>query len=310
MAADWRQVAQILKRQIRPDDALRVEPAWARPLLLQAMGEKLSLAQLTRRHHFGVRRLWRVQRRDRSPTHPRVGKRELRVRRGQLVLERWPMRTPDLLFDFVEAFETAQVTRHVQRRTPAAAGAVSGGVAVSMEERCVWRVAGNPRGGGFEYGPLTPASRFVCDERAKDAWVGVQVQEDMRLRPHRCIRQAPQSDRTVWVRYAKVPHGTEISLDFGLFYLDEREARGAPIRFRLRVDGRTVRTLVHRDGTGVQHVQIPLPPSDQGTHDVALGVQPLPTARRDPRRSFCWSGQVIRRRAGVRQERPGKKVAL
>ena len=90
----------------------------------------------------------------------------------------WPVSTDDVLYDFVENVEHAEVEL----------------VADDGSKACPW-VSARPARGGLGRGPMTPEERFVCDPRRPWLWVGATVMQDLELQPRRCIWQHPAGSR-------------------------------------------------------------------------------------------------------------------
>ena len=64
--------------------------------------------------------------------------------------------------------------------------------------------------------------------------------------------------REIVTRFHEVPLGKVIRGHAGLYWIIEREKRGAPITLTIRVDGDTVGHTVHRDGDGWAGFELPL----------------------------------------------------
>ena len=95
--------------------------------------------------------------------------------------------------------------------------------------------------------------------------------------------------------------GQKLVLYGGLYYLHERDEKGAAITLRVLVDGIEVGRMVHRDGDGMLRVEIPTHPkarkSDSARGDLRLEV----TSPQPFHRSLCWAGSI---RDATRREAP------
>jgi hypothetical protein len=82
----------------------------------------------------------------------------------------------------------------------------------------------------------------------------------------------PGDGRAVVVRLAARPLGTAVRGGFGLYVEAERDGKGAPVFLEWRVDGRTIGSLVHRDGEGWKGFELTtgLPPGASGRAELRL----------------------------------------
>jgi hypothetical protein len=114
------------------------------------------------------------------------------------------------------------------------------------EAPCTWGTYGLVAG-NLGSGPAWPSERFLCP----GVTVARSFVTDTTYRPHDAIFvDVPGDGRTVVVRFAPSAIGTAVRGGFGLYVEAERDAKGAPVSLEWRVDGRTIGSLVHRDGEG------------------------------------------------------------
>ena len=73
----------------------------------------------------------------------------------------------------------------------------------------------------------------------------------------------------------------------GLYLRDERNRKGAPITFRVLINGNAAGEFIHRDGDGWGKYEVSVPPTlVHGAGTVALEVASAGTKDRN----LCWTG--------------------
>ncbi len=274
---DWRAAAAFVREQWQEGDLALAAPAWADPLLRRHLGDVLRLRDVARSDLAGYRRLWSLSQRGYRPAEADDGPPELRRQFGRLLVERWRLATPRLLFDFVAHVERARVARLDDHR----------------ERVCSWRRTPPSGTGGLGRGPYRPEHHAVCPG---GIWVGATVVEDLSLRLRRCVLQPPPG-APLTVTFEDVPlEGGQLVAYAGLYHRDERKREGPPITLRVLLDGREIARMVHRDGEGWKRmVSEPLPEAGRGTFRfVVEGKRPRRGARR-----FCWAASVQRAPKGA-----------
>src|SRR5262249_13233242 len=103
--------------------------------------------------------------------------------------------------------------------------------------------------------------------------VGVTVIGDEDFRPRRCLWSHPFARGEIVTRFHHVPLGRTLHGHGGIYWIVERERRGAPVTPTARGDGGTAGRVVHRDGDGWTPFEL-----DLGAHagkadaEVELGV--------------------------------------
>jgi hypothetical protein len=122
---------------------------------------------------------------------------------------------------------------------------------------CTW----NPRApivaGGLGGHPTFPAERFECPGGVFFN-VGVTVIADEEFRPRRCLWSHPFARGEIITRFHDVPLGRVIRGHSGMYWVTERERKGAPITLTVRVDGDPIGDVVHEDGDGFRLFELPL----------------------------------------------------
>jgi hypothetical protein len=114
---------------------------------------------------------------------------------------------------------------------------------------CAWNPRATIVAGGLGGHPTFPPARFECPGGVFFN-VGVTVIADEEFRPRRCIWSHPFARGEIVTRFHDVPLGGVIRGHGGMYWIIERERRGAPVTLTVRVDGDTVGSAVHRDGDG------------------------------------------------------------
>lgn len=279
-ASDWDAAATHVRAEWQEGDAVTVAPRWADPLLREAMGDALDLGGAGRADLGPYRRLWALTIRGHAPDEaPDAPPDETRTF-GRVQVARWTLPGEErVLYDLVEHVGEAEVAL------------LEGG----EERACRVVRSARPTGGGLGQGPITPAERHVCDPARPWLWVGATVEEDLDMRPRRCVWQHPPGAEPVRARFRDVPLGDAIVLHAGLWWEHERTMEGGPVDVVVRVDGREVGRLVHRDGDGWKGAEIAVPQvlrGGQGTIDVEVSA-PSPHLR-----TLCWAASTRARGEG------------
>lgn len=270
--SDYAHVAVRIGRELAADDAIVTAPAWAEPLLRSHLAEGHGLRAWGASDLAAFRRLWVVSIRGYEPAP------ELRVPAvrpavdelyGAVRLRRYELGEPSVRYDFVDQLRGATVSIGEGPRA----------------RPCPWGAApGIP--GGLGGGPMPPRERFLCDGRGP--WVGETVVETLDLEPRRCVYQHPARGEPIDVRFAGVPAGARLVVYTGLDYHDERDGVGDPYTLSIRLDGKQLGTIEHRDGDGWARNEIPLPAGHGSLSNVTFRVSS--DARQ--RRSVCWAATI------------------
>jgi len=231
---DYAQLIEPVDRARQDAEPVIVAPRWAEPLVRRALGDdRMPLAHLGRPDLSGHATAVEVSLLGQHA--PELGGwRELsRERHGDFVLRR--VANPDhkpVAFDFVDALSPDRVEVWLPGNT-----------------RCRWNSRAPVLTGGLGGHPTFPKRRFVCGG-GPFFNVGVTVIADQHWRARRCLWAHPPRRGELRIRYAKVPLGQTILGHGGLYWIIERERRGAPITLVVRVDGDEVGRTTHNDGDG------------------------------------------------------------
>lgn len=267
---DWEQAASFVRSRFGPDDGLTSAPRWTDPILRYHLGELLSLRTASEDDFAGASRVWELAIRGATNAAEAPA---LEEHFGGVVVRQWPVDAATVVYDFVD---------HV----PSAAVSVVG---PAGEASCAWKRA-RTHGGGLGRGPLPPAERFVCDPLKPWLWVGPTVTADLELKPRRCIGQHPAGTDPVRATFHEVPLGTELVVDAGLYYSDERTRENAPVTLRVFVDENLGGEMVHEDGQGWVRLAISTAERDGQTATVRFET----TTEDSYARSFCWAASTRR----------------
>lgn len=257
-------------------DALRQEgdlvvmaPAWAEPALRRSLGDaRMPLADVARPDERAFRHAIEVSilgARSALADWPEIGRRRV----GPFVLRRLenPHPSPSV-FDFVDRLH-------------------DGGTTVSIPAgRCEPTTTARPSAGGLGGHPTFVAQRFACPDNPF-LHASVTVIADESFRPRRCIWAHPPREGELVIRYRDVTLGERIVGHGGLYWMIERERRGAPIALRVRVNGEEVGRVVHADGDGWAPFAFPLGAQAGSRGEVSFAIS-SPDWRH---RHFCFEAR-------------------
>jgi hypothetical protein len=231
----WSAIAEPVRALHEPDDLIVVAPGWAEPMARQALGDELmpiaDVARADLRRHGTALEISILGRHDPALAGwPEIDRSE----QGPWLLRRLANPKPQqLTFDFVEhvAPERLEVT-FGEARQP-----------------CAHRVGAPVRAGGLGGHPTFPRERFVCPGGSYFN-VGVTVIADQDFRPRRCIWAHPPRRGALRLRFRDVPLGDVIAGHGGMYWMVERERKGAPVELEVSVEAESIGRIVHRDGDG------------------------------------------------------------
>jgi hypothetical protein len=88
--------------------------------------------------------------------------------------------------------------------------------------------------------------------------VGETVIADQDFLPRRCIFAHPPGHADLVIRFPSVPAGDRIVGRSGLYWMIERERKGAPVTLEVRIGSELIGTVVHEDGQGFARFELPL----------------------------------------------------
>jgi hypothetical protein len=213
---DWRAAAAWVKSQHQPRDLLVAAPAWADPVLRLHLGDRLPEAIAGRLDHRGFARVWELSQRgaDAPELDDGAVKQERQFGRLRVRLaERQPL-VP--VFDFVEGWDRAQVSR-VER-----GGATIPCELQSDQHHCP----------GLGY-------NFV---RKRILEIGNGLRRGL-LAP-------PVGDATLTVEYPQVPLGKELAVGAGLHHVWARKGGDGTVWLRVLIDGKEMGKFESGNRTG------------------------------------------------------------
>lgn len=249
---EWERIREPVGRLGGAEVPVIAAPLWTDPLVRQALGDEgAPLAHAARPD---------VDRFERAVEVSILGQRapelagwpvEAEEERGKLVVRR--LRNP--------AYRPV-VTDFVERARPPSAEVFLSGAADSGEsarEACRWSPRARTMSGGLGGNPTFPAERFECPS-GPFFNVGATVIADEDFRPRRCLWSHPPRAGEIVTRFAGVPLGATIEGHAGMYWIIERERKGAPVTLAVRVDGEEVGRVTHLDGDGWRRFEIPLGP--------------------------------------------------
>jgi len=261
----WEAASAFVRAAYESTDRIVAAPSWVDPIVRSHLGDLLSLRRAAPSDLAGIDRIWEVGIRGATTRNAPPALEEdfdgVRVRM-------WHVTSDEVLYDFVEEVEHAQVEL----------------IGADGPQACPWESA-SPGRGGLGTGPMAPSNRFVCDPGRPWLWVGATILADLDLRPRRCIWQHPAGADPVRVTFHDVRLGERLVVRGGVDYEFERRRAYGPVALRVWVDDRLAGELVHHDGDGWSGIDI-------GTSELGLerATVRFETTARDPEaRRFCWA---------------------
>lgn len=271
---DWLTVVPAVREIKHVGDLVVIAPGWADPAARRALGDELmplrdvARPDLTRYAHALELSILGERAAELRPFRE-LDRREV----GPFLLRRLENPAPvRVLYDF---------TDHVR---PPFADARS----TEADLPCTWNPHAQIAAGGLGGHPTFPPERFECPGGVFFN-VGVTVIADEELRPRRCIWSHPFAKGELVTRFHKVPLGAVIRGHGGLYWLVERERRGAPVTLTVRVDGDTLGSYVHRDGDGWTLFEMPTG-AHAGAPEAEVEFAVSTTNYRD--RHFCFEADT------------------
>lgn len=239
----WREVAAPLSAMKQPGDLVVVAPGWADPAARRALGDELMpLRDAARPDESRYAAAVEISVLGQRAEELAGFREEALQERGPFVLRRLVNPSPArIVYDFVD--NVAPASADVRVTEPPAA--------------CRWNARARIAAGGLGGNPTFPAERFECPG-GPFFNVGVTVIADEEFRPRRCIWSHPPKDGEIVTRFRGVPLGSVIRGHAGMYWMIERERRGAPVTLSVRVNGEAVGEATHADGDGWAAFEFPL----------------------------------------------------
>ncbi|WP_437594101.1 hypothetical protein [Sorangium sp. So ce1000] len=270
----WREVKAPLAAMRQPGDLVVVAPGWADPAARRALGDELMpLRDAARPDESRYAAAVEISVLGQRAEELAGFREEARQEHGRFVLRR--LVNPSaarVVYDFVD--HVAPASADVRVTDPPAA--------------CRWNPRAQIAAGGLGGNPTFPAERFECPG-GPFFNVGVTVIADEEFRPRRCIWSHPPRDGEVVTRFRGVPLGSVIRGHGGMYWMIERERRGAPVTLSVRVNGEAVGEATHADGDGWAAFEFPL-----GAHAGASGAEVEFTVRSADytHRHYCFEADT------------------
>ncbi len=252
----------------QPGDVVVMAPRWAEPPLRRALGDaRMPLEDVAR---------------PSLEAYPAAIEISLLGQRDP-ALEGWPVAEVREAGDFVvrrltNPGHTPTLVDFVSLLGPEAAE-------VSFDGRpCRWSSM-PPLAGGLGGHPTFPRQRFDCGSPFFN--VGVTVIADQEFRPRRCLWAHPPASGALRITFSGVALGQRIVGHGGLYWMIEREQKGAPIALRVEVAGEELGRVVHLDGEGWKRFELPLGAHAGRRADVTFAV----SSDDHRHRHFCFEAR-------------------
>jgi hypothetical protein len=239
----WADVRAPVAALHKPGDLVVIAPPWAEPLARRALGDELMpIRDLARSDVTRYASALEISILGERAEELRGFREEGREQHGKFLIRRLVNPAPArVVFDFVD---------HV--RPPFAD--VRG---TDPPVKCAWNDRAQVLSGGLGGHPTFPRERFECPGGAFFN-VSVTVIADQDFRPRRCIWSHPLARGEIVTRFRGVPLGQVIRGHAGMYWIIERERKGAPVTLSVRVDGEAAGSFTHIDGDGWKAFEIPL----------------------------------------------------
>lgn len=270
----WFEVTSAVREMKQEGDLVVIAPPWADPAARRALGDELmplrdvARPDLTRYAHAIEVSILDARAEELS------GFREVERRaQGRFSIRRLENPNPaTVVYDFVDHIRPPSVD--VRGTDPPVT--------------CLWNARAQIVAGGLGGHPTFPASRFECPGGVFFN-ISVTVIADEEFRPRRCIWSHPFARGEIVTRFHDVPLGRVIRGHSGMYWIIERELRGAPISLTVRVDGEPIGTVVHKDGDGWAPFELPL-----GAHERARAreVEFAVSSPNYRERHFCFEADT------------------
>lgn len=255
---DWAQIREPVLTFADASAPVIVAPRWAEPMARQALGdERMPLAHVARADTSRFALAVELSILGERAPELEGWTEEARETHGKFTLRR--LRNPrarPVVTDFVE-----------RARPPFAEVWTS-----KPREACKWNEHARTMSGGLGGNPTFPARRFECPSGVF-FHVGETVIADENFVARRCLWSHPPKDGEIVTRFRDVALGDTIEGHGGLYWVLERELRGAPIVVTVRVNGDEIGKAEHYDGQGWAPFTFPLGAHAKAAHaDVEIGV--------------------------------------
>lgn len=270
----WSEIEAPVRAMKLAGDLVVIAPGWADPMARRALGDELMpLRDVARPDETRYAHAIEVSILGERAPELRGWREESRREQGKFLIRRLANPAPQaVIYDFVDHARPGEADVR--------------GTEPPME--CVWNPRAQLLAGGLGGHPTFPQERFECPAGVFFN-VGVTVIADEEFRPRRCLWSHPLARGELVTRFHDVPLGQVIRGHGGLYWMVERERKGAPVTLTIRVDGDTVGAFTHRDGEGWKGFEVPLGAhAGQRAHEVELAV----TSTNYKDRHFCFEADT------------------
>ncbi len=240
---DWRGVVAAAREVKQEGDLVVIAPPWADPAARRALGDELMpLRDVARPDVTRYAHAVEISILGERAAELTGWREESRRTEGKFLLRRLANPAPArVVYDFTD--HARPPFADVRGTDPAVT--------------CTWNARAQVVAGGLGGHPTFPAERFECPGGVYFN-VGATVIADEEFRPRRCLWSHPFARGEIVTRFHRVPLGQVIRGHAGMYWIIEREKKGAPVTLTVRVDGEAVGSVVHRDGDGWAPFEIPL----------------------------------------------------
>jgi hypothetical protein len=270
----WAPVEAPVRAMKREGELVVIAPGWADPLARQALGDELMpLRDVARPDVTRYASALEVSILGASAPETEGWREVERRDEGKFRIRRLENPAPArVIYDFTDNLRPPAVD--VRGTQPAIT--------------CGWNPTARVTAGGLGGHPTFPRERFECPG-GEFFNVSVTVIADERFEPRRCIWSHPLGRGEIVTRYRGVPLGERIRGHHGMYWIIERELKGAPVTITVRVDGETIGSAVHRDGDGWAGFDLPL-----GAHagKPAAEVEFAVTSPSNAHRHYCFEADT------------------
>jgi hypothetical protein len=201
--ADWEAAAREIRAAFAPGDLIVAAPAWADPIMRLHLGDLVPLAVAARFDDARFGRVWEIDQRGARAPEAARGTVALEKRFGALTLRRVDRPPAVILYDFLERWTDARVSRRSPGRP---------------DVECPWY-----------------ADRFQCPDISFNFVRLETVEVDTTV--HRGLLAQPVGNATVVIDYPAVPLGRELVVATGLHDVWQRKAGHGVVDMRVIVGG-------------------------------------------------------------------------
>jgi hypothetical protein len=199
---DWRAAAAEVRAGFRTGDLVVAAPAWADPVLRRELGDLLPVAVVGRMDAARFARIWEISQRGARAAETQGARLAARSRHGALSVNRWERPAARVTFDFLAAWQTANLTV----------------TSADRGEMPCW------------LGP----TRFQCGEGTS---LGPELLE-IDTTPRSGLALDPHERTTTILEYPDVAFGRELVVAGGLHNVWLRKSGDGKVRMRVLADGR------------------------------------------------------------------------